>query len=214
MCTNFIDLTRLTPKIVTSLPRIDALVAAAMGYEILCFLDAFKGYHHIGMSEEDREKMACYTDQGVYCYITMPFGLKNAGATYQRLVNRILKDQIRRNVEAYVDDILLKSRTTSDVLFDMREVFNIFRGSKMRLNPKKCVFGVTSKKFLGYLVSRRGIEANPDKVKAIQDMSPPRNLRDVQRLTGRLAALNRFLSQSMFLNSDRPANRREGRFTV
>ncbi|XP_027158174.1 uncharacterized protein LOC113780841 [Coffea eugenioides] len=148
-----------------------------MEHEILCFLDAFKGYHQIGMSEEDQEKTAFYTDQGVYCYTTMPFGLKNAGATYQRLINRLFKDQIGRNVEAYVDDILVKSLTTSAFLSDVREVFGVLRDSKMKLNPKKCVFGVTSGKFLGYLVSHRGIEANPDKVTAIQDMSPPRNLR-------------------------------------
>ena len=106
------------------------------------------------MSEEDQEKMAFYTDRGVYCYTIMPFGFKNAGTTYQRLVNRIFKDQIGRNVEVYVDDILLKSRTTSTFLSDMKEVFDIRRNSRMTLNPKKCVFGITSKKFLGYLVSR------------------------------------------------------------
>ncbi|XP_027178053.1 uncharacterized protein LOC113777216 [Coffea eugenioides] len=173
----------------------DALVDSAMGHEIFCFLDAFKGYHQIGMSEEDQEKTVFYTDQGVYFYTTMPFGLKNAGVTYQRLINRLFKDQIGRNVEAYVDDILVRSLTTSAFLSDVREVFGVLRVSRMKLNPKKCVFGVTSEKFLGYLVSRRGIETNPDKVKAIQDMSPPRNLREVQRLNGRLAALNRFLSQ-------------------
>ncbi|XP_027156196.1 uncharacterized protein LOC113756920 [Coffea eugenioides] len=148
------------------------------------------------MSEEDQEKTAFYTDQSVYCYTTMPFGLKNAGATYQRLINRLFKNQIGRNVEAYVDDILVKSLATSSFLSDLREVFGVLRNSRMKLNPKKCVFGVTSGKFLGYLVSHQGIEANPDKVRAIQDMSPPRNVREVQRLNGRLAALNRFLSQS------------------
>nr|XP_027075992.1 uncharacterized protein LOC113699838 [Coffea arabica] len=196
MCVDFTDLNKACPKDCYPLPRIDTLVDSAMGYEILCLLDAFKGYHQIGMSEEDQEKTAFYTDQGVYCYTTMPFGLKNAGATYQRLINRLFKNQIGRNVEAYSDDILVKSLTTSAFLSDVREVFGVLRDSRMKLNPKKCVFGVTSGKFLGYLVSRRRIEANPDKVKTIQDMSPPRNLREVQRLNGRLAALNRFLSQS------------------
>nr|XP_027102809.1 uncharacterized protein LOC113724064 [Coffea arabica] len=196
ICVDFTDLNKACPKDCYPLPRIDALVDSAMGYEVLCFLDAFKGYHQIGMSEEDQEKTAFYTDQGTYCYTTIPFGLKNAGATYQRLINRLFKNQIGRNVEAYVDDILVKSQATSAFLSDLREVFGVLRDSRMKLNPKKCVFGVTSGKFLGYLVSRRGIEANPDKVKAIQDMSPPRNVREVQRLNGRLAALNRFLSQS------------------
>ncbi|XP_071905664.1 uncharacterized protein [Coffea arabica] len=195
MCVDFTDLNKACPKDCYHLPRIDALVDSAMGYVVLCFLDAFKGYHQIGMSEEDQEKTAFYTDRGTYCYTTMPFGLKNAGATYQRLINRLFKNQIGRNVEAYVDDILVKSLATSSFLSDVREVFGVLRDSRMKLNPKKCVFGVTSGKFLGYLVSHRGIEANPDKVKAIQDMSPPRNVREVQRLNGRLAALNRFLSQ-------------------
>nr|XP_027120710.1 uncharacterized protein LOC113737727 [Coffea arabica] len=196
MCVDFTDLNKACPKDCYPLPRIDALVDSAMGYVVLCFLDAFKGYHQIGMSEEDQEKTAFYTDHGVYCYSTMPFGLKNAGATYQRLINRLFKNQIGRNVEAYVDDILVKSLATSSFLSDVREVFGVLRDSRMKLNPKKCVFDVTSGKFLGYLVSHRGIEANPDKVTAIQDMSPPRNLWEVQRLNGRLAALNRFLSQS------------------
>ncbi|XP_027181756.1 uncharacterized protein LOC113780142 [Coffea eugenioides] len=151
-----------------------------MGYEILYFFDAFKEYHQIGMSQEDHEKTAFYTDQGVYCYTTMPFGLKNAETTYQRLVNQAFKSQIGRNVETYVDDILLKSQTTSTFMSDLKEVLEILRKTRMMLNPKKCVFGVTSEKFLGYLVSRRGIEANPDKVRAIQEMSPPRSFREVE----------------------------------
>ena len=91
-----------------------------MGYEVLCFLYAFKGYHQIGMSQEDQEKTAFYTDRGTYCYTTMPFGLKNAGATYQRLVNQAFQSQIGRNIETYVDDILLKSQTTSSFLSDLR----------------------------------------------------------------------------------------------
>nr|XP_027102673.1 uncharacterized protein LOC113723912 [Coffea arabica] len=196
MCVDFTDLNKACPKDCYPLPKVDTLVDSAMGYEILCFLDAFKGYHQIGMSPEDQEKTAFYTDRGTYCYTTMPFGLKNARATYQRLVNQAFKSQIGRNVETYVDDVLLKSQTTSTFLSDLREVLEVFRETRIMLNPKKCIFGVTSGKFLGYLVSRRGIEANPDKVRAIQEMSLPRCIRDVQRLTGRLAALNRFLSQS------------------
>ncbi|XP_027174121.1 uncharacterized protein LOC113773696 [Coffea eugenioides] len=196
MCVDFTDLNKACPKDCYPLSKVDTLVDSAMGYEVLCFFDAFKGYHQIGMSPEDQEKTAFYTDRGTYCYTTMPFRLKNAGATYQRLINQAFKSQIGRTVEAYVDDVLLKSQTTSTFLADLKEVLEVLRGTRMMLNPKKCVLGVTSGKFLGYLVSRRGIEANPDKVRAIQEMSSPRCVRDVQRLTGRLAALNRFLSQS------------------
>ena len=123
--------------------------------------------------------MTFYTDQGVYCYTTMPFGLKNVGATYQRLINRIFKSQIDRNVDTYVDDILLKSLKTSTFLANLREALEVIRATRMMLNPKKCIFGVISGKFLGYLVSQRGIEANPGKVKAIQEISSPRCIRDV-----------------------------------
>ena len=167
MCVDFTDLNKTCPKNCYPLPMIDAFVDSAMGHAILYFLDAFKGYHQIRMNEEDREKTVFYTDRGIYCYTTMPFGLKNAGATYQKLVNRFFKYQIGRNVEIYVDDILVKSLTTSTFLSDMEEVLSVLWDSMMKLNPKKCVFGVTSEKFLGYLIFRRGIEANPDKVKAI-----------------------------------------------
>ena len=178
------DLNKVYPKDCYLLPRVDALVDSAMRYEVLCFLDAFKEYHQIRMNKEDQEKTAFFTNQGVYCYTTIHFGLKNAGTTYQCLVNRIFKSQIGQNVEAYVDDKLVKSKKTSAFLSDLKEVFEILRDTRMILNPKKCVFGVISRKFLGYLVSRRGIEVNPDKMKAIQEMSPPRCTRDVQRLTG------------------------------
>ena len=196
MCVDFTDLNKAYPKDCYPLPKVDILVDSAMGYEILCFLDAFKGYHQIGMSQEDQEKTAFYTDQGTYYYTTIPFGLKNVGATYQRLVNQAFESQIDRHVEAYVDDILLKSQTTSTFLSDLKEVLEVLRKTRMMLNPKKCVFGVTSGKFLGYLVSSRGIEANPDKVRAIQEISPHRSIREMQMLTRRLATLNRFLSLS------------------
>ena len=149
------------------------------------------------MSEEDQEKTAFITDRNVYCYTTMIFRLKNARVTNQHLVNCIFQEQISRNVETYVDSILLKSKTTVIFLSNMKEIFGILRGTQMMLNPKKYIFRIISKKFLSYLVSRKGIEANLDKIKAIQEMAPSRNIRDVQKLTGRLAALNRFLSRSV-----------------
>ena len=126
----------------------------------------------------------------------MPFGLKNAGATYQRLVNQMFKKQIGRNVEVYVDDILVKSRKEEDHLDDLREAFNTLRQYHMKLNPSKCAFGVSSGKFLGFIVSQRGIEANPEKVRAILEMSSPRTIKEVQSLIGRVAALNRFVSKA------------------
>ena len=126
----------------------------------------------------------------------MPFGLKNAGTTYQRLVNHMFHPQIRQNVKVYVDDILVKSQDEEIHLNDLQETFDTLRQYNMKLNPSKCAFGVLSGKFLGFMVSYRGIEANPDKIQAILDMKPPQNLKEVQSLTGRVAALNKFVSKS------------------
>ena len=126
----------------------------------------------------------------------MPFGLKNAGATYQRLVNHMFHPQIGRNVEVYVDDMLVKSLDEGKHLDDLQETFDTLRRYNMKLNPRKCAFGVASRKFLGFMVSHRGIEANPEKIKAILDMKSPQNIKEVQSLTGRVTALNRFVSKA------------------
>ncbi|XP_030964682.1 uncharacterized protein LOC115985938 [Quercus lobata] len=128
--------------------------------------------------------------------MVMPFGLKNAGATYQRLVNRMFSQQIGRNMEVYVDDMLVKSKEELAHLDDLKETFTTLKAHQMRLNPSKCVFGVASGKFLGFMVSQRGIEANPEKVQAIINMTSPRTVKEVQKLTGRIAALNRFVSRA------------------
>ncbi|XP_062173678.1 uncharacterized protein LOC133879154 [Alnus glutinosa] len=148
------------------------------------------------MAEEDQEKTSFITDRGLYCYKVMPFELKNAGATYQRLVNKMFEKQMGRNVEVYVDDMLVKSVKALDHVSDLRETFDTIRRYRMRLNPAKCAFGVSSGKFLGYLVSQRGIEANPEKVRAVLEMQPPRTTKQLQQLTGRIADLNRFISRS------------------
>ena len=156
-------------------------------------MDAFSGYNQIKMDEADQEKTSFITSQGLFCYKVMSFGLKNAGATYQRLVNHMFRPQIGRNVEVYVDDILVKSVDEGSHLDDLQETFETLRRYKMKLNPRKCAFEVSSRKFLGFMVSQRGIEANPDNIQAILDMEPPKNIKEVQSLTGRVAALNRFV---------------------
>ena len=125
----------------------------------------------------------------------MPFRLKNAGATYQRLMNKMFTHQIRRNVQVYVDDMLVKSLRENDHLDDLQETFNTLRSYKMKLNPSKCVFGVTARKFLGFMVSQRGIEVNPEKVRAIMESEPMRTVKKVQSLNGKIVALNRFVSK-------------------
>ena len=119
------------------------------------------------MDEEDQEKTAFITSQGFYCYKVMPFGLKNAGATYQRLVNKMFNKQIGKNMEVYVDDMLVKNKEELAHLDDLRETFTTLKRYQMKLNPSKCVFGVALGKFLDFMVSQRGIEANLEKVQAI-----------------------------------------------
>jgi hypothetical protein len=126
----------------------------------------------------------------------MPFGLKNAGATFQRLMRKALGAQMGRNAEAYVDDIIVKTREGHTFIEDLEETFVNLRKVNIKLNPAKRAFGVPSGKLLGFLVSHRGIEANPDKVKAIEEMRPPRNLKEMQRLAGCMAALGRFITRS------------------
>src|SRR5438105_11243905 len=124
----------------------------------------------------------------------MPFGLKNAGATYQRAIQRCLHDQLSHNVEAYIDDVIIKSRVKEDLLSNLSEMFENLRRFRWKLNPEKCVFGVPSGKLLGFIVSYRGIETNPEKLKDIFRMNSPTALKDVQKLTGCMAALSHFVS--------------------
>jgi hypothetical protein len=196
LCVDFISLNKACPKDPYLLTRIDKIVDSTAGCDLLCFLDAFSGYHQIKMAREDEEKAAIITPCGVYCYVCMPFGLKNVGATFQRLMCKALGAQMGRNAEAYVDDIIFKTRESHTFIEDLVETFANLRKVNIKLNPAKGAFGVPSRKLLGFLVSHRGIEANPDKVKAIEEMRPSRNLKEMQCLTGCMAALGRFIARS------------------
>ena len=148
------------------------------------------------MDEGNQEKTLFVTSQGLYCYKVMPFGLKKAGATYQRLVNYMFSHQIGRNVEVYIDDMLVKSKDETNHLGDLKETFSTLRKYNMKLNPAKCAFAISSGKFLGFMVSQRGIEANSDKVKAIIEVKSPKTVKEVQSLRGKVVALNRFVSRA------------------
>ena len=196
LCIDFTDINRACPKDSFPLPRIDLIVDATTDHELLSFMDAFSGYNQISMDPDDQEKTSFVMVQGTYCYRVMPFGLKNAGATYQRLVNRMFQKQIGASMEVYIDDMLVKSTTAELHITHLSEAFHILREYNMKLNPAKCTFGVSAEKFLGFIVNNRGIEANPDKIKAVLDMPPPLNIKEVQRLTGRIVALSRFVSKA------------------
>ena len=127
----------------------------------------------------------------------MPFGLKNTGATYQRLIKKMFARQIGRNVQVYVDDMLVKSLREDDHLNDQQETFDTLQAYNMKLNPNKCVFRVTAGKFLGFMVSQRGIEVNPEKIRIIMELAPPKTVKEVQSLNGKIVALNRFISRAV-----------------
>jgi hypothetical protein len=162
---------------------------------LLCFLDAYSGYHQIKMKESDQLATSFIMPFGMFCYFTMPFGLRNAGATYQRCMQHVFGDHIGRTVEAYVDDIVVKTRKADDLVGDLGIAFGCLRANGVKLNPEKCVFGVPRGMLLGYIVSQRGIEANPEKVAALERMGPIRDLKGVQKVLVCLAALSRFISQ-------------------
>jgi len=194
MCVDFTDLNKACLKDSYPLPSIDALVDSASGCEMLSFLDAFSGYNQIKMHPRDEGKTVFMIETCSYCYKVMSFGLKNAGATYQRLMDKVLVPMLGRNVQAYVDDMVVASHDRRQYTTDLEELFATISKYRLKLNPEKCVFGVEVGKFLGFMLTERGIEANPDKCTAIIAMRSPTSVKEVQQLTGQMAALSRFVS--------------------
>jgi len=194
MCVDFTDLNNASPKDSYPLPSIDALVDSASGCKMLSFLDAFSGYNQIKMHPRNKVKTAFMTKTYCYCYKVMSFGLKNAGATYQRLMDKVLATMLGRNVQAYVDDMVVTSQERERHTADLEQLFATIAKYRLKLNPEKWVFGVEAGKFLGFMITERGIEANPDKCAAIIAMRSPTSMKEVQQLTRRMAALSRFMS--------------------
>jgi hypothetical protein len=171
------------------------VVDSAAGCETMALLDYFLGYHQIWLHKEDEEKTSFITPFGTYCYLRMSEGLKNASPMFSRMMKAILKEQMKRNIFAYVDDIVVVSRKKETQLQDLAEAFANMQRTQLKLNPDKCVFGVSRGKVLGCLVSVKGIEANPDKINAIVHMKPLGSRKEVSRLTGRIATLNQFVAK-------------------
>ncbi|GJR42446.1 reverse transcriptase domain-containing protein [Tanacetum coccineum] len=196
MCVDFKDLNKACPHDGYPLPEIDWKVESLCEYLFKCFLDAYKGYHQIKMAKVDEEKTTFVTSQGIFCYSKMSFGQKNARATYHRLVDRAFQKQIGRNLEVYVDDLVIKIRTEEEMIRDIEETFKTLRQINMKLNPKKCTFRMQEGMFLGYKVNTDGLKVCPDKADTVLSLPSSRCLKDVQKLNGKLASLNRFLSKS------------------
>ena len=190
VCVDFTDLNKACLKDLFPMSRIDQLVNATVSHPRMSFLDAFQGYHQIPLALDDQGKTAFVTPTGNYHYKVMPFGLKNAGSTYHRIMTKMFEPELGRSIEVYVDDMVVKSKVVSEHLGDLTNIFGILRKHKLRLNASKCSFGVGSRKFLGYMMTHRGIEVNPDQIKAISSLQPPRNPKEIQKLTRMTAALN------------------------
>jgi len=192
MCVDYTNLNKACPKDSYPLPTIDRFVDRATRHHILSFLDEYSGYNQIQMHPRDQEKTTFMTDSNNFYYEVMSFDLKNSGATYQRLMDYVFHDISGRNVEVYVDDIVVKFDSCTHVS-DLKEVLQALRKHRMRLNPDKCAFDVEGGKFLGFKLTHRGIEANHEKCKAISEMRSPNNIKEIQRLIGQLATLSRFV---------------------
>ncbi|XP_035838176.1 uncharacterized protein LOC110921310 [Helianthus annuus] len=194
MCVDYKDLNKACPRDCYALPDIDEKIDSLATFRWKCFLDCYKGYHQVQMAFQDEDKTAFRTPTGLYCYTKMPFGLKNAGATYQRLMNETFSDAIGKYIEVYMDDLVIMSREESAMLVNIQKTFNTLRSVSIKLNPAKCSFGMEEGKFLGFIVTKDGFKVNPEKVQAIERMPSPASIKDMQKLAGRLAALNRFLA--------------------
>jgi hypothetical protein len=171
-------------------------VDSTAGCETLCFLDTNSVFHQIAMDDTDDQLATTFiTPFSYFCYSSMPFGLKNAGVTFQRCMQHVFCELIWQLVEAYVDDIVVKSRRIEDLVPDLTVVLEKLRKFQVRLNPEKCIFGVPRGMLLGFVVSECNIEANPEKITAITSMGPIQNIKAVQLVTGCLAALNQFIAR-------------------
>ena len=198
VCVDYRDLNNATPKDIYPMPVADLLIDAAAGHEVLSFMDGTAGYHQIPVAEEDRHKTAfrCPGFAGAFEYVVMPFGLKNAGATYQRAMNLIFHDILGKLIEVYIDDVVVKTKSRATHVEDLRQVFTRMRRHNLKMNPAKCVFFAEAGDFLGFLVHQRGIEIPKDKARAVITASPPTTKKELQQLLGRINFLRRFISNA------------------
>jgi hypothetical protein len=192
MCVDYTYLNKANKKIPSACPESIRLWIPWPG--ILSFHDCYSWYHQIPLKEEDQIKTFFITLFGMFCYTTMLFGLKSAGATFQRGIQWCLHSQLGCNAEAYIDDVVIKTREDEGLISDLAETFDNRRKFQMKLNPEKCTFDVPSRKLLGYVVSHCSIDPNLEKVSAINKKMLPESLYDVQKLTGYMAALSMFIS--------------------
>ncbi|GAU16666.1 hypothetical protein TSUD_326160 [Trifolium subterraneum] len=194
MFVDYRDLNKASPKDDFPLPHIDVLVDNTAKSKVFSFMDGFFGYNQIKMAVEDRENTTFITPWGTFCYKVMPFGLTNAGATYQRGMATLFHDMMHKEIEVYVDDMIVKSGTEEEHVEYLLKIIQGLRKYRLRLNPNKCSFDVRSGKLLGFIISQKGIEVDPDKVRAIREMPAPQTEKQVRGFLGRLNYISRFIS--------------------
>jgi hypothetical protein len=170
VCVYYTSLNKHCPKDPFPLPRIDQIIDSTARCARLSFMDTYSGYNQIKLKKKDEEKIAFITPYDMFCYQVMHFGLKNAGATYQRMMQNYLRSQIGRIIQVYIDDVVITTRKEESLISDLAETFDNLNRYKLKLNPTKCPFGMSAGQLMGFLVSARGIEANPEKIQAILTM--------------------------------------------
>ncbi|GKV50000.1 hypothetical protein SLEP1_g56718 [Rubroshorea leprosula] len=196
VCVDFRNLNLATPKDEYPMPIADLLIDGVARHKILSFMDGHSGYNQIFIADADVPKTAfrCPGAVGTFEWVVMPFGLKNAGATYQRVMNVIFHDMIGKFMEIYIDDVVVKSNGEADHLVHLRKSFERMRQHGLKMNPLKCAFGVSAGNFLGYLVHERGLEVDKNKARAVIEAKPPQNKKELQRFLGQVNFLRRFIS--------------------
>ena len=192
-CVDFHNLNKTCPKDEFPLLNMDLLIDSAAGHAMFSFMDGFSGYNQIRMSTKDAEKTAFRIPIGNFYYTVMPFGLKNASAIYQRTMTAMLHDMMHKEIEDYVDDIVVKSKKRENHLETLRKMFDRCRLYKLKMNPLKCAFGVSAGKFLGFLVHNYGIDVDPAKASAIATMKAPTSHKELKSFLGRLSYIRRFI---------------------
>jgi hypothetical protein len=188
ICVDFQNLNRATPKDEYPISIVEALINSAFGNKVISFLDGNAGYNQVFMAREDIAKTAfrCPGCVGLFEWIMMTFGLKNAGATYQRAMNLIFHDLLGFMMEVYIDDVVIKSAGMDEHMADLRLAFERMRKYGLKMNPLKCAFCVSAGRFLGFVVHEKGIEIDPKQIEAIKKIQEPTCKREVQSLLGKV----------------------------
>jgi hypothetical protein len=196
VCIDFHNLNKATTKDEYPMTIIDMLINNAFGHRVISFLDGNAGYNQIFMAEEDMSKTTfrCPGFIGLFEWVVMTFGLKNASATYQRAMNLIFHDLLGIIVQFYIDDIIVKSDSMDNHLANLRLVLERMHQRALKMNPLKYAFGVSAGKFLGFVINEHDIEINPKKIESIQKVQPPQSKNDMQKFLGKVNYLRRFIS--------------------